>query len=412
VSELHLKSRLAKESTRILANMSSAKKREALLKMADGLEQSHGVILKANKKDMEENPELSKALQDRLLLTPERINSMAKGIREVASLEDPVGREIYMTKRPNGLKIRKVQVPIGVIGMIYEARPNVTADAAALCLMSGNAVVLRGGKEANNSNIAIANVLRAALAQSDLPEDALQIIEDTDRAIVAEMIRLREYIDLVIPRGGAGLIKFVTEHATVPVIETGVGNCHVYVDKSADLEMAKQIIINGKCQRPGVCNAIEKILIHEAVAAEFLPVIYKELKERGVLVKGCPYARQFVPDLEPADALDWETEYLDLIVAIRVIESLDDALMHIARYSTMHSEAIVTNDYFAAKRFTEEVDAAAVYVNASTRFTDGGEFGLGAEIGISTQKMHARGPMGINELTTVKYVVEGEGQIS
>ncbi|MDD2430523.1 MAG: glutamate-5-semialdehyde dehydrogenase [Firmicutes bacterium] len=411
MSELYLKSKLAFESAKKLAIKSSSEKCDALKRMADALQNSHGAILKANKIDMENNLELSKALKDRLLLTPERIDKMAEGLRDVASLEDPVGREIYMTKRPNGLKIRKVQVPIGVIGIIYEARPNVTADAAALCLMSGNAVVLRGGKEANNSNIAIARVLRSALEESNLPVEALQVIEDTDRGIVAEMVKLREFLDLIIPRGGAGLIRFVADNATVPVVETGVGNCHVYIDKEADLSMAKNIIINGKCQRPGVCNAIEKVLIHESIANEFLPIIYKELKERGVLVKGCPYARQFVSELEMAETVDWETEYLDLVVAIRVIESLDDALMHIDRYSSKHSEAIVTSNYFTAKRFQEEVDAAAVYVNASTRFTDGSEFGLGAEIGISTQKMHARGPMGINELTTVKYVIEGEGQV-
>lgn len=411
MSELYEKSRLAKEASKALSLKTRGAKDAALLHMATALQEAKATILQANSQDLAENTHLSKALQDRLRLTPERIDSMAQGLIEVAQLPDPVGEEIRMTKRPNGLKIRKVRVPIGVIGMIYEARPNVTADAAALCLKSGNAVILRGGSEARHSNLAIAKVLQAALKETDLPADALQIIEDTDRAIVAELIRLREYIDLVIPRGGAGLIKFVSQNATVPVIETGVGNCHIYVDSDADLEMAKNIIINGKCQRPGVCNALEKALIHEKVAAEILPVMVKELQERGVLVKGCPYARQFVPELTTAEIDDWGTEYLDLIIAIRVVESLDDALAHIARYSTRHSEVIVTNNYFTAKRFTEEVDAAAVYVNASTRFTDGGEFGLGAEIGISTQKMHARGPMGLEELTTVKYVIEGEGQI-
>ncbi len=411
MSELYEKSRLAKEACKALSLKTRGAKDAALLHMATALQEAKAAILQANSQDLAENSHLSKALQDRLRLTPERIDSMGQGLIEVVNLPDPVGEEIQMTKRPNGLKIRKVRVPIGVIGMIYEARPNVTADAAALCLKSGNAVILRGGSEARHSNLAIAKVLQAALKETDIPADALQIIEDTDRAIVAELIRLREYIDLVIPRGGAGLIKFVSQNATVPVIETGVGNCHIYVDAEADLEMAKNIIVNGKCQRPGVCNALEKALIHEKVAAEFLPEMVKELQKRGVLVKGCPYARQFVPELTPAEMDDWATEYLDLIMAIRVVESLDDALTHIARYSTKHSEAIVTNNYFTAKRFTEEVDAAAVYVNASTRFTDGGEFGLGAEIGISTQKMHARGPMGLEELTTVKYVIEGEGQI-
>lgn len=411
MSELKEKSRLAFEASKVLALKSSSQKDAALLEMAKALRNSQEEILQANQKDLEENAHLPSALLDRLSLSPDRIEAMAKGLENVANLPDPIGKEIKMIKRPNGLKIRQVRVPIGVIGIIYEARPNVTSDAAALCLKAGNAVILRGGSEASNSNMAIGSVLKKALEKTEIPTDALQIIGDTDRIIVSELIKLREYVDLVIPRGGAGLIKFVTDNATVAVIETGVGNCHLYVDKDADLQMAKDILINSKCQRPGVCNSIETALVHEDVAAEFLPLIYKELKERGVLVKGCPYARQFVQELEEADYNDWSTEYLDLVLAIRVVESLDDALLHIARYSSKHSEAIVTNNYFSAKRFLEEVDAAAVYVNASTRFTDGGEFGLGAEIGISTQKLHARGPMGLEELTTVKYVIEGEGQI-
>lgn len=411
MSELYQKSKAAFEASKRLALCSSVDKNRALILMSDALLDSKDEILKANKLDLEENAHLSNALKDRLRLTEERIESMAKGLLDVAKLEDPVGKEINMSKRPNGLRIRKVRVPIGVIGIIYEARPNVTADAAALCLKSGNAVLLRGGSEARNSNIAIATILKRALSQSEIPETALQLIEDTDRAIVAEMVKLREYLSLVIPRGGAGLIKFVTENATVPVIETGVGNCHLYIDKESDLNMALDILINAKCQRPGVCNAIEKLLIHEDVAADLLPKAYTRLKEQGVLVKGCPYSRQFLPDLEVAHEDDWSTEYLDLIVAVRVVESFEDALLHINKYSSKHSEAIVTNNYFTAKRFEDEVDAAAVYVNASTRFTDGSEFGLGAEIGISTQKLHARGPMGLEELTTVKYVVEGEGQI-
>ena len=411
MSDLYQKSKLAFEAAKTLSLQSSLQKNAALIEMAKALKDSETEILKANEQDLLENPHLSTALKDRLLLTPKRLEAMASGLKEVADLEDPNGHEIYMTQRPNGLKIRKVRVPIGVIGIIYEARPNVTSDAAALCLKAGNAVILRGGSEAFHSNQAIVKVLKAGLARSLISPDAIQIIEDTDRTVVAEMIKLREYLDLIIPRGGAGLIKFVTENATVPVIETGVGNCHIYIDKDADLDMAKEIIINGKCQRPGVCNALEKALIHEDIAAEFLPLIAEELKSRGVLLKGCPYARQFLPELEVANQNDWSTEYLDLIMAIRVVESLDDALMHIAKYSSKHSEAIVTNNYFTAKRFEAEVDAAAVYVNASTRFTDGAEFGLGAEIGISTQKLHARGPMGLEELTTVKYVIEGEGQI-
>ncbi len=411
MSDLYQKSKLAFEAAKTLSLQSSLQKNAALIEMAKALKDSETEILKANEQDLLENPHLSTALKDRLLLTSKRLEAMASGLKEVADLEDPNGHEIYMTQRPNGLKIRKVRVPIGVIGIIYEARPNVTSDAAALCLKAGNAVILRGGSEAFHSNQAIVKVLKAGLARSLISPDAIQIIEDTDRTVVAEMIKLREYLDLIIPRGGAGLIKFVTENATVPVIETGVGNCHIYIDKDADLDMAKEIIINGKCQRPGVCNALEKALIHEDIAAEFLPLIAEELKSRGVLLKGCPYARQFLPELEVANQNDWSTEYLDLIMAIRVVESLDDALMHIAKYSSKHSEAIVTNNYFTAKRFEAEVDAAAVYVNASTRFTDGAEFGLGAEIGISTQKLHARGPMGLEELTTVKYVIEGEGQI-
>lgn len=411
MSDLYQKSKLAFEAKKTLSLQSSLQKNAALIEMAKALEDSKAEILKANEQDLLENPHLSTALKDRLLLSPKRVEAMASGLREVANLEDPIGHEIYMRQRPNGLKIRKVRVPIGVIGIIYEARPNVTSDAAALCLKAGNAVILRGGSEAFHSNLAIAKALKAGLARSLISPEVIQIIEDTDRAVVAEMIRLREYLDLIIPRGGAGLIKFVTENATVPVIETGVGNCHIYIDKDADLEMAKEIIINGKCQRPGVCNALEKALIHEDIAAEFLPLISQDLKSRGVILKGCPYARQFLPELEVANQNDWSTEYLDLVMAIRVVESVDDALMHIAKYSSKHSEAIVTNNYLTAKRFEAEVDAAAVYVNASTRFTDGAEFGLGAEIGISTQKLHARGPMGLEELTTVKYVIEGEGQI-
>ncbi|WP_245574258.1 glutamate-5-semialdehyde dehydrogenase [Desulfovirgula thermocuniculi] len=411
--EVREKARKAKEAARHLAYLSTEVKNRALLAMAESLLRSQEAILEANEVDVRAGREkgLSRALIDRLLLTPERLEDMAKGLRTVASLPDPVGEIEAMWQRPNGLQIGRMRVPLGVVGVIYEARPNVTVDAAGLCLKAGNAVVLRGGSEAINSNRAIAAVIALAAERAGVPAGAIQLIESTDRAAVNVMLKLNGLLDVLIPRGGAGLIQTVVQNATVPVIETGVGNCHVYVDEGADLEMARTIVINAKCQRPGVCNAMETLLVHRAVAPELLPGLLEELRSYGVEVRGCGQTRELVPWVVPATEEDWATEYLDLILAVRVVESLDEALDHIYRYGTRHSEAIVTRDYARARRFLREVDAAAVYVNASTRFTDGYEYGFGAEIGISTQKLHARGPMGLRELTTYKYVVFGEGQV-
>jgi len=339
------------------------------------------------------------------------LESMANGIRKVAALPDPVGKVLESWERPNGLKIQKVSVPFGVIGIIYESRPDVTADATALCLKPGNAVILRGGTESIESNLAIVGALGAALAKAGAPVDCVQYLVDPDRSAVKEMLHLSGYIDLLIPRGGANLIKTVVQDSTVPVIETGTGNCHVYVHEKADLSMALDIAINAKCSNPAVCNAMETLLVDRAVARDFLPGLVSSLKERGVEVRGCSETRAIVPDVQPATEDDWATEYLDLTLAVKVVGGLDEALDHISKYGTMHSEAIVTTDEAAAARFRSSVDAACVYVNASTRFTDGFEFGFGAEIGISTQKLHARGPMGLRELNTYKYVVTGNGQI-
>ena len=349
---------------------------------------------------------------DRLTLTEARIHSMAEGVRQIAAQADPIGSVLEGHTNANGLKIEKVRVPLGVIGMIYEARPNVTADAAALCLKAGNAVILRGGKEAIQSNTAIAEILREAVAGEGLPEDSIQLIRDTTRESSIALMNLTGYLDVLIPRGGAGLIRSVVENSHVPVIETGVGNCHVFVDETADIDMAASIIFNAKTSRPSVCNAIETILVHKNIAARALPAIKAKLDEKNVELRGCERTREILGDcVIPAVESDWSEEYLDYILAIKVVDSLDDALAHIAQYSSGHSEAIVTENYRNAERFLAEVDAAAVYVNASTRFTDGGEFGLGAEIGISTQKLHARGPMGVNELTSTKFIIRGGGQI-
>ena len=403
----------AKTASRVLAT-AGAQKDKALLKIADALQAHAGDILEENQKDLEaaRAAGMSKSMQDRLALSQARIDGMADGVRQVSAQTDPIGSVIEGTIRPNGLKIQKVRVPIGVIGIIYEARPNVTADAAALCLKSGNAVILRGGKEAICSNRKIAEVMRGAVEEAGLPADSIQLVQDTDRATAQEMMQLTGYLDVLIPRGGAGLIRAVVENSRVPVIETGVGNCHVYVDETADIEMAANIIYNAKTSRPSVCNAIETILVHRSVAEKALPAIAKRLAEKNVELRGCERTRAILGDsVIPADEEDWSTEYLDYILAVRVVDSLDDAIAHIAMYSSGHSEAIITESYRAAQKFTNEVDSAAVYVNASTRFTDGGEFGMGAEIGISTQKMHARGPMGINELTSVKFIITGDGQV-
>lgn len=402
----------AKQAARKLA-VAGNQKDAALEAIAAALEAHTEEILEANREDLSaaEKNGMSRSLMDRLALNEKRIQGMADGVRQVKAQPDPVGQVLEGGVRPNGLRIEKVAVPLGVIGIIYEARPNVTADAAALCLKAGNAVILRGGKEAFRSNQAIAEVMRDAVETTGLPRDSIQLVQDTSRASSIEMMGLTGYLDVLIPRGGAGLIRAVVENSHVPVIETGVGNCHVYVDDAADIQMASDIIFNAKTSRPSVCNAIETVLVHQDIAREFLPVMKKKLDEKQVEIRGCEKTREILPECVPACEEDWGTEYLDYILAVKVVDSLDDAMAHIAKYSSGHSECIVTENYRNAERFLSEVDAAAVYVNASTRFTDGGEFGLGAEIGISTQKLHARGPMGIRQLTSQKFVIRGNGQI-
>jgi glutamate-5-semialdehyde dehydrogenase len=410
--ELREKGAKAKQAARQLALLSTTVKNQALLQMAHALEKRRDDILEANAVDIEQGRQkkLSGALIDRLLLTEVRIHAMAEGLRQLADLADPIGETLSGALRPNGLDIRKIRVPLGVVGMIYEARPNVTVDAAGLCLKSGNAVILRGGSEAINSNMIIARIIAYAAEQAGAPENSIQLIETTDRQAVNEMLRLNEYLDVIIPRGGAGLIRTVVENATVPVIETGNGICHTFVDATADLTMASDIAFNAKVSRPGVCNAMETLLVHEAVAAEFLPGMLERFVAAGVELRGCPETMKHHSAVTPATEDDWATEYHDLILAVRVVENLDSALEHIFRYGTKHSEAIVTSDLANANRFQREIDAACVYVNASTRFSDGFEFGFGAEIGISTQKLHARGPMGLNEMTSTKYLINGAGQ--
>ena len=413
MTELEHMGQKAKAAARILAS-AGAKKDAALLAAAAALEKHAGKILAANRGDTDaaRASGMRPSMLDRLTLTEARIHSMAEGVRQIAAQADPIGSVLEGHTNANGLKIEKVRVPLGVIGMIYEARPNVTADAAALCLKAGNAVILRGGKEAIQSNTAIAEILREAVAGEGLPEDSIQLIRDTTRESSIALMNLTGYLDVLIPRGGAGLIRSVVGNSHVPVIETGVGNCHVFVDETADIDMAASIIFNAKTSRPSVCNAIETILVHKNIAARALPAIKAKLDEKNVELRGCERTREILGDcVIPAVESDWSEEYLDYILAIKVVDSLDDALAHIAQYSSGHSEAIVTENYRNAERFLSEVDAAAVYVNASTRFTDGGEFGLGAEIGISTQKLHARGPMGVNELTSTKFIIRGGGQI-
>lgn len=389
-----------------LAQMDSQEKNLLLAGMAQAIEKNSGEIVKANSIDMGLGQEkMSKSELDRLMLSESRLKSIAADVRVVASLPDPVGKEEGWAV-PNGLSIRRVRVPFGVIGAIYENRPNVTIDIASLCLKSGNACLLRGSASALNSNRALIKAIRPAL-----PDGAVQLVDTPDRAAVDSMMKARGMIDLLIPRGGAGLIKHTVENSKVPVIETGTGNCHVYVDQSADLTMAQRIVINSKCQRPGVCNAEEKLLVHEKIAKRFIPMIAKSLRENKVEIRACPKTMKILPDAIPATEEDWGKEYLDLVIAIKVVDSVEDAIAHINKYNSKHTEAIITDDLGNAKRFTKEVDAAAIMVNASTRFTDGGQFGFGAEVGISTQKLHARGPMGLHELTTYKYIVEGNGQV-
>lgn len=413
MTQLEIMGAKAKEASRFLMNAGS-KKDEALTAIAEALRANSETIIKANDIDIEngKNAGLTASLLDRLKLTEERINGMADGVLQVASLADPIGRILDGRTLKNGLQIEKVTVPMGVIGIIFEARPNVTSDAAALCLKAGSAVILRGGKEAINSNKAIAEIMRDAIENAGFPRDCISLVEDTSRQSATELMQLSDYLDVLIPRGGAGLIKSVVNNAKVPVIETGVGNCHVYVDKSADIEMAKNIIFNAKTSRPSVCNAIETVLIHKDIAEKALPVIKAELDKKNVEIRGCDKTKAILGDcVVPATEEDYAIEFLDYIIAIKVVDDIDSALDHIAKYSTGHSESIVTSDYESANKFTSGVDSAAVYVNASTRFTDGGEFGLGAEIGISTQKLHARGPMGLNELTSSKFIIKGNGQI-
>src|SRR3989339_408060 len=399
-SEVTQKGQLAKQAAQKLAITSTRVKNDALTRMADALDKNAKAIITANSIDLEagEKKGLSKALLDRLSLDGKRINGMIEGLNTVKALSDPIGEVLSTTKRPNGLRIKKIRVPLGVIGIIYEARPNVTVDSAALCLKAGNAVVLRGGSDAIQSNKILAKVISEAAYLSAIPNGSIQFIEDTSRSSAEELMQARDYLDVLIPRGGKGLIQTVVAQSKVPTIETGEGNCHAYVEKSADLKMAENIVFNAKVSRPSVCNAIETLLVDKAIADKFLPVISKRLKEAGVEIRG---------DSEE----DLRTEFLDLILAVKVVSGIDEAILHINKYSTKHSETIITKDKLAAKKFTASIDSAAVYVNASTRFTDGGEFGFGAEIGISTQKLHARGPMGLAELTSYKYIIEGSGQI-
>ena len=405
--------RNAKEAEIVLRNLDTAKKNQVLEAVADSLVADSKALLTANAIDVENGRknQMPEGLVDRLMLTEARIASMAEGLRQVAALEDPVGEVTGMKKRPNGLLIGQKRVPLGVIGIIYEARPNVTADAFALCFKTGNVVILKGGSDAIHSNTAIVDCIRRTLDENGITKDAIQLISDTSRETAGEFMKMNEYVDVLIPRGGKGLIKAVVNNSTIPVIETGTGNCHIYVDESADLDMAVNIILNAKTQRIGVCNACESLLVHEKVKDAFLPVLAERLRTKNVEMRADEEAKALIPDAVTATEEDWGTEYLDYILSIKVVGSADEAIRHINRYNTGHSEAIITRDYNNAQKFLDEVDAAAVYVNASTRFTDGFEFGFGAEIGISTQKLHARGPMGLLALTSTKYIIYGNGQI-
>lgn len=413
MEEVITKAKKANLSSSVLGIASTKEKNIALQAVAEQLEEKADIILKENEKDLARGEEsgLSKALIDRLRLTRERIMTMAEGVRQIIELEDPVGEIINRWERPTGIIVEKVRVPLGVIGMIYEARPNVTIDSTALALKTGNAIILRGGSSAVNSNKSIVDVIHEALEKTDLPADCVQFIEDTGRASAETLIKLNEFVDVLIPRGGYELKKTIIEKATVPVLETGVGNCHVYIDKSADPVMAEQITVNSKTNRPGVCNAAETLLLHKELTGENIKKIITSLQNAGVEIRGCPLTLSIFPSLKEASEEDWRTEYLDLIMAVKIVDSLDEAIKHIGEYGTLHTEAIVTNDSEAARRFLAEVDAAAVNHNASTRFTDGFQYGFGAEIGISTQKLHARGPMGLSELTSYKYCVYGQGQV-
>ena len=405
--------RRAKEAAARLGLLGQEEKAAALRAAGEALRTAAEELLAANEEDVARAVEkgMSDSLVDRLRLTRERIDSMAGGLDEIALLEDPIGEVISMKKRPNGLMIGQKRVPLGVVGIIYESRPNVTADAFGLCFKTGNAAILRGGSDAIGSNLAITRVLQESLKKSGLPEYAVQLISDTGRDTAARFMKLNQYVDVLIPRGGAGLIQTVVENSTIPVIETGTGNCHIYVDESADYEMALNIIDNAKTQRLGVCNACESLVVHSAIIREFLPLLYERLTAKQIVFRADERAREVVPAMEAATKEDYGKEYLDRLISLKIVDTLDEAIAHINWYNTGHSEAIVTQNYENAMRFLNEIDAAAVYVNASTRFTDGGEFGFGAEIGISTQKLHARGPMGLLALTTTKYIILGNGQI-
>ena len=410
---MEMLTRRAKEASVEAAKLGTADKNRGLLSVADELTAQQDMILEANEKDLEAAKQkgVKQSLIDRLALSEKRIGDMAEGLRQIAALDDPVGEVLYMKTRPNGLRVGQKRVPLGVVGIIYESRPNVTADAFGLCFKTGNAVILRGGSDAIHSNQAIVHAIKAGLRKERLCQDLIVLVEDTSREIVSEMMKMNGRIDVLIPRGGAGLIANVVANSTVPVIETGTGNCHIYVDETADVRMAADIIENAKTQRMGVCNACESLVIHNGIAAEVLPAIVQKLKNHDVEIRGDERAQALSDQIEPAVEADWGTEYLDAVISVKIVDSIDEAIGHINKYNTGHSESIITRDYDNALKFQDEIDAAAVYVNASTRFTDGFEFGFGAEIGISTQKLHARGPMGLEALTTTKYIIFGNGQV-
>ena len=403
----------ARKAARDVASLSTTSKNNVLLRMAEALQEQKEYIQGENEKDLAKGREkgLSAAMLDRLALSDKVIESMIVGLQEVVALPDPVGEIDEMAKRPNGLMVGRMRIPLGVIGMIYESRPNVTVDAATLCLKAGNAILLRGGSEAINSNLALAKVLQDALATENINPAAIQVVPVTDREAVNVLLSLDEYIDLIIPRGGEGLIRFVAENSRIPVLKHYKGVCHVFVDADADIEMAVDIVMNGKCQRPGVCNALETLLVHQDIAKAFLPIVADSLVEAGVELRGCPRTKEILADVKDAVEEDWPAEFLDLILAVKVVDDLDAAMDHIDKYGSQHTEVIVTTDYANSQRFIKEVDASAVMINASTRFSDGGQFGLGSEIGISTTKLHAYGPMGLKELTTRKFIVYGDGQV-
>ncbi len=405
---------ITKKASRELANLGNQEKNQGLLQMAAQLRQRKEQILEANQKDLERvkgRDDYTSAFVDRLTLSEERVDKMAAALEGVAELPDPIGENLGMHKNDNGLLIGKVRVPIGLIGIIYEARPNVTSEASALTFKSGNGILLRGSSEAHNSNLKIVEAMKKGLEEAAINPEVINLIPSTDRSQVMEMLALKDYLDAIVPRGGKALIDTVVQNSKVPVIETGEGNCHIFVDQAADVDMARAIVYNAKTDRPGVCNAVETVLIHQEIAEQVLPPTAQDLKEAGVTLKGCARSRAIFSEMEEAEQADWATEYLDLVLAVKIVNSLDEAIQHIQDYGTLHSEAIITENYTTARTFLSRVDAAAVYVNASTRFTDGGEFGMGAELGISTQKLHARGPMGLEELTSTKFVVLGTGQI-